>query len=70
MAEPCVRSILADWLRANGYDGLTTLDCGCGLDDLAPCGGAQLDCVPAYRREGPAPDGEPGPWYSRERDDG
>lgn len=50
MSEHCVRSILADWLRANGYDGLITDGggCGCGVDDLMPCGEPAPSCRPAY----------------------
>ena len=33
-----VREILTEWLTGNGYDGLTCDACGCGLNDLCPCG--------------------------------
>ena len=46
-----VQSITANWLKANGYDGLCSDECGCGLDDLAPCDGAVMKCGPAYRWE-------------------
>lgn len=46
-----VRGIIIEFLTANGYDGLADDECGCGIDDLAPCGGTciPLDCEPAYR---------------------
>ena len=49
-----VRKIVAEWLKAHGYDGLCNYNCGCGgtnLDDLMPCedGGNIGSCVPAYR---------------------
>jgi hypothetical protein len=42
-------SVLASALRALGADGLAGEDCGCGLDDLAPCQVFCADCVPARR---------------------
>jgi hypothetical protein len=45
-----VKDIIEKYLRENGYDGLAGEDCGCGLDDLAPCcEPIPADCVPAYR---------------------
>lgn len=32
-----IAEIIADWLRAHGYDGLTDGDCACELTDLLPC---------------------------------
>ena len=29
--------IVKRWLQANHFDGLSLDDCGCGLDDFAPC---------------------------------
>lgn len=54
-----VLSIIRDFLKANGYDGLTQCDwttrrndgCSCPIDDLVPCGESFADCVPAYRWE-------------------
>lgn len=54
-----VLDILAAWLKEHGYDGLCNpdIECGCGLDDFAPClggamgGGIPSDCRPAYLRE-------------------
>lgn len=45
-----VKEIVEKYLRDNGYEGLAGDDCGCGLDDLAPCdNGFPSECVPAYR---------------------
>ena len=47
-----VEDIIKQWLKANGYDGLFTIEvdgCGCCIDDLAPCGESPLDCMPAHR---------------------
>lgn len=43
-----VEDILAKALIAEGYEGLCNDDCGCGLDNLAPCEHMWLDCVAAY----------------------
>ncbi len=51
-----VREIVADWLKAHGYDGLywseTFCDgegCGCTLDDLMPCEWVDgRSCVAGY----------------------
>jgi hypothetical protein len=42
-----VREIITQRLRAMGANGLYHEDCGCGIDDLAPCGMDCLDCEPA-----------------------
>jgi len=34
-----VTEIVKDWLKSHGYDGLYTDECGCRIEDLAPCGG-------------------------------
>lgn len=34
-------------LKEIGADGLCNNDCGCGLDDIAPCGNLSLDCEAA-----------------------
>lgn len=41
--------LAANYLKANGYDGLCSVDeeCGCSIDDLAPCG-CFYECLPAY----------------------
>lgn len=50
-------------LKANGYSGLYYPgECGCGIDDLAPCGECQEggeyvnDCKPGYKHLDPRPD--------------
>lgn len=46
-----VQEIVKDWLTAHGYDGLAGDECGCGVDDLAPCGFCNLDeCKAAHKR--------------------
>jgi hypothetical protein len=46
-----VREFLAKKLKEEGFDGLCNPDveCGCSIDDIAPCGYVNLDeCIPAY----------------------
>ena len=49
-----VGEIVKQWLEDHGCDGLCDPDfeCGCGIDDLNPCGGLCDDCIPARRVEG------------------
>ena len=43
-----VLDIITAKLRELGADGLSDgEECGCGLDDLMPCGQWGLDCMPA-----------------------
>ena len=47
-----IKQIIRKYLDENGYDGLCLpdLECGCGLDDFAPCpDGINEECEPAYR---------------------
>ena len=45
-----IREIVAEWLKANGYDGLAGgNDCGCDLDDLMPCNEIWEDCVAGHK---------------------
>ena len=45
-----IRQIIEQWLRANGCDGLTTVDCGCEVDDLMPCDGECIaNCKAGYK---------------------
>ena len=52
------KEIIENYLRENSFDGLVQIDleCGCGLDDLAPCDQIGLDCEPAYRVPCDCPD--------------
>ena len=48
-----VETIVRDKLKELGADGLCLPDgeCGCGLDDLAPCGdGFPESCRPAWKK--------------------
>ncbi len=44
-----VKELLRDWLDDEHYVGLCNpeLECGCGLDDLMPCGSNCGECQPA-----------------------
>lgn len=54
MNNPTVQEIITIHLKQNGYDGLCNDDCGCLIDDLAPCGNISLNCKAGYK----ATDGE------------
>ena len=44
-----VKEIIKDYLGKNGFDGLCSENCGCGLYNLMPCGNDDaLSCEPAY----------------------
>jgi len=46
-----VRAIVKAFLEGNGFDGLCADYCGCGKDDMAPCGGDMddiMECNAAY----------------------
>lgn len=45
-----VTDMVKEWLDSRGYTGLVNKDmpCGCGLDDLAPCGEMTEWCEAAY----------------------
>jgi len=53
--------ITAEYLKANGFDGLCLPgECGCLLDDLMPCGMPDVfDCQAGYKGP-PTPEG--GDW--------
>ena len=58
------KQIVKTYLQAEGFDGLYTEDCGCGLGDLMPCGEFRTECVPAYVRMGGEDEEFPGePYY-------
>ena len=47
-----VEQIVIAYLTEHGHDGLCliedgSIECGCGLDDFAPCGNLGAECVPA-----------------------
>lgn len=45
-----VFDIIKDYLSKNHYDGLVNceIECGCGLEDICPCGCPSNDCIPGY----------------------
>ena len=48
-----VKDMVLAELKRLGADGLccTEIGCGCGVDDLSPCGcDSVLDCIPARRK--------------------
>lgn len=50
--EITIRDIVLEYLERNGFDGLCYLysdGCGCGADDIAPCGQPMDNCTPAYK---------------------
>ena len=47
--EMTVKDIVIKYLKDNGFDGLCYEDCGCDIDDLAPCWNNYEDCQPAYK---------------------
>ena len=48
MSRPCVSTIVADFLKLNGYDGLFSDGCGCKVEDIMPCGDTYDDCEAGY----------------------
>ena len=48
-----VKQIVHDYLTANGYQGLCTDYCECGLDDLMPCDDYCVPCTAAYKTKCP-----------------
>ena len=46
-----VFEIIKDYLIENKYDGLCGDECGCDINDLAPCDGYEGKCTPAYKHE-------------------
>jgi len=44
-----IAEIVRDELRLLEYDGLASFECGCGVDDLFPCGCLTGDCQAGYR---------------------
>lgn len=52
-ANPDVTAMVRAYLIQHGYDGLYTEDCGCHVDDLAPCGDMPPTCQAGYRMATP-----------------
>ena len=44
-----ILTYLAEKLAGDGYGGLYSDECGCELDDLAPCGCELRGCGPGYK---------------------
>ena len=48
--EMNVKDIVRQWLNENGYDGLSSEECGCELADLMPCDEPNVVlCVAGHR---------------------
>jgi hypothetical protein len=63
-----VRTVLKNYLLAVSFDGLSNphLECGCTVDDLAPCASDCLDCIPGHRqyyKDRECPCGEHCQWH-------
>lgn len=45
-----LEEITRQWLKANGFDGLSHPDgeCGCAIGSLMPCGQPLPECTPGY----------------------
>jgi hypothetical protein len=49
-----LQTYVATHLRADGFSGLCSSDCGCSCkndDELWPCDGPGFDCVPGYHHD-------------------
>ena len=44
-----VKEIVREWLGENGYDGLTSGECGCEASDLFPCMDACQSCMAGHK---------------------
>ncbi len=44
-----VKEIVKEYLKQHGFDGLYNDQCGCEVDDLAPCSEFGWDCKPGYK---------------------
>ncbi len=58
-----VKQMVVEHLEKNGYDGLYAPDgeCGCLIDDLAPCEEFQPGCLAGYMVQ--APPGDENEFY-------
>ena len=63
-----IKEIIKAYLLQNGYDGLCNpdLECGCGNDDLFPCGECYEDCIPGYIGPDTTGEGDFGIYESKE----
>ena len=54
VAPPTVENIVRRYIEANGLDGLYNeeAECGCALDDLAPCSFIGSDCLAGVKVDG------------------
>lgn len=48
MSGATVGSIIADYLNANGFDGLAGNECGCKTGEMFLCDLADANCKPAH----------------------
>lgn len=48
---PNVKGIIVEYLKEHGFDGLfnESGECGCELEDLAPCWNLGEDCEPGFK---------------------
>jgi len=62
-----VIEIVHKYLEDNNFDGLCGEECGCDLEELAPCDSeSALSCVPGYKVPKTSDDGAgPGDWEMR-----
>lgn len=44
------KEILVAYLKEHGFDGLCGDECGCGVDDIAPCYEYNMACIAAHSR--------------------
>jgi len=44
-----VKTMILEYLKKYGYDGLCNDECGCGIDRLAPCGELLEKCTAALK---------------------
>lgn len=49
-----VNDIVINWLKSFKFDGLYNDDCGCTIDEFAPCGNSCLTCKPGVSRKAEA----------------
>lgn len=56
MDTPDVKTMVGDYLKQNGFDGLFSDECACDLSDLMPCGEQSDGCRAGYK--GPCNCGE------------